>query len=100
MRTHRIPRYLGDRASSTCTREEKKYDPVEESGEVYEVGLVDRETRDTIYRLTGAPYRIRLGKRYRVGAWLGGDRRREERDWERRRKEKKGKSNRLVAVRN
>ena len=75
---------------------------MEESGEVYEVGRVDRETRDTIYRLTGAPYRIRLGKRYRVGAWLGGDRRREERERERerRRKEKKGKSNRLVAVRN
>lgn len=57
---------------------------MEESGEVYEVGRVDRETRDTIYRLTGAPYRIRLGKRYRVGAWLGGDRRREERKRERR----------------
>lgn len=44
---------VGDRASSACTREEKKCDPVEESGEVYEVGWVDRGTLDTIYRLTG-----------------------------------------------
>lgn len=65
---------------------------MEESGEVYEVGRVDRETRDTIYRLTGAPYRIRLGKRYRVGAWLGGDRRREERERE---GERKRRGNRI-----
>lgn len=42
---------------------------MEESGEVYEVGWVDRGTRDTIYRLTGGPYRVRLGVEYRVGAW-------------------------------
>lgn len=70
---------------------------MEESGEVYEVGWVDRGTRDTIYRLTGGPYRIRLGVEYRVGAWPNveeiekGERERE--------KERKRRGNRIDCLR-